>query len=75
MDPITADDMLASYDQVELVILAVGLALRALWIAQFPEQYTDVPAYIIDSPYPFSEFEQMIHNIEDLVTGYAKTYV
>ena len=31
MDPITADDnLLASYEQVEHVILATGLAFRAL---------------------------------------------
>jgi hypothetical protein len=75
-DPISADgDVLASYKQVELFLLAVGLALRGLWIAQFPEHYTDVPAYIIDSPYPFSEYEQMSHKIHDLITGYDETYV
>jgi len=76
MDPITTfGDALASYQQVELVILAVGLALRGLWIAQFPEIYTDVPMYIIDSPYPFSEYEQTSHMIHDLITGYEETYV
>jgi len=75
-DPITADDdALASYQQVELVILAIGLALRGLWITQFPENYADVPAYIINSPYPFSEYEQLSHTIQDLITGYADTYV
>ena len=75
MDPITADgNTLASYQQVELVLLAIGLALRALWIAQFPETYSDVPNYVIDSPYPFSEYEQLIHNIENLISGYYETY-
>jgi hypothetical protein len=75
-DPITADDdALASYQQVELVILAIGLALRGLWITQFPENYADVPSYIINSPYPFSEYEQLSHTIQDLITGYADTYV
>lgn len=75
-DPITADgDTLASYQQVELVILAIGLVLRGLWITQFPENYADVPAYIINSPYPFSEYEQLSHKIDDLITGYAETYV
>jgi hypothetical protein len=75
MDPITADgDTLASYQQVELVLLAIGLALRALWIAQFPKNYSDVPNYVIDSPYPFSEYEQLTHNVENLISGYYETY-
>jgi hypothetical protein len=75
-DPITADhDMLASYPQVELVILGLGLAFRALWVAQFPDRYRDVPAHIIDSIYPFSEYEQLSHNIDNLLSGYADTYV
>jgi hypothetical protein len=73
-DPITADDnALASYKQVELVILAVGLAFRGLWISQFPESYSDVPTYIINSPYPFSQYEQLSHAIHDLIAGYADT--
>jgi len=76
MDPITADgDTIASYEQVELVTLGFGLALRALWMAQFPENYTNVPTYMIDSPYPFSEHEQLTHKIQDLISGYAETYV
>jgi hypothetical protein len=67
------DDALASYKQVELVILAVGLAFHGLWIAQFPEKYSDVPAYIFNSPYPFSEYEQLGHYIYDLIAGYADT--
>jgi len=74
MDPITADDnTLASYKQVELVILAVGLAFRGLWVSQFPEGYSDVPSYIINSPYPFSQYEQLSHAIDDLISGYADT--
>jgi hypothetical protein len=75
-DPITADTgFLASYKQVELVSLGCGLAFRALWIAQFPDRYSDVPAHIINSPYPFSEYEQLSHSIDDLLCGYAETYV
>jgi hypothetical protein len=75
-DPITADTgFLASYEQVELVALGCGLAFRALWIAQFPDRYSDVPAHIINSPYPFSVYEQLGHSIDDLLSGYAETYV
>jgi hypothetical protein len=75
-DPITADTgFLASYEQVELVALGCGLAFRALWIAQFPDRYSDVPAHIINSPYPFSVYEQLGHSIQDLLSGYAETYV
>ena len=73
-DPITADNnMLASHGQVELVALGCGLAFRALWIAQFPDRYSDVPTHVIDSPYPFSEYEQLSHTIQDLISGYAKS--
>ena len=72
MDPITADDnVLASYKLVELVILAISLAFRGLWISQFLEGYSDVPTYIINSPYPFSEYEQLSHAIHDLIIGYV----
>lgn len=73
-DPITADNqLLASYSQVELVALGCGLAFRALWIAQFPDNYSDVPAHVINSPYPFSAYEQLGHTINDLITGYAES--
>ena len=75
-DPITADgNNLTSYKQVELVILGFRLAFRALWITQFPDHYSDVPTYIINSCYPFYEYEQLSHNIKDIISGYAKMYV
>jgi len=75
-DPITADgDVLASYKQVELVALGFGLAFRALWIAQFPEQYSDVPAHVLNSSYPFSQYEQLSHQVHELINGYRETYV
>ena len=76
MDPITADTgFLASYKQVELVALGCGLAFRALWIAQFLDRYSDIPTHIINSPYPSLEYEQLSHCIDDLLSGYAETYV
>jgi hypothetical protein len=76
MDPITTDgNMLASYDQVELVILGFGLAFRAIWVAQFPERFSDVPTYIMKSSYLFSEYEQLGYDIEELIAGYDETYV
>ena len=73
-DPITADgDSLALYDQVELVTLAFGLAFRALWVAQFPGIYSDVPPYILNSSYPFTEYEQLSHKIENIISGYIDT--
>ena len=75
-NPIAADgDSLASYDQVEIVILSFGLAFRVIWIVQFPQQYLDVPTYIINSCYPFSEYDQLSHCIQDLLSGCAETYV
>ena len=75
-DPITADgNNLVSYKQVELVILGFGLAFRAIWIVQFPDQYRDVPAYIINSCYPFMEYDQLSHCINDLLSGCGEMYV
>ncbi|KAI0246681.1 hypothetical protein BJV78DRAFT_1157702 [Lactifluus subvellereus] len=71
-DPITANgNILASYEQVELVILSFGLAFRGLWVAQFPDQYRQVPDHVLDSPYLFSKYEKLSRNIEDLISGYA----
>ena len=73
-DPLTASNStLAPYAQVKLVILGLGLAFRAIWIVQFPEQYHNVPAYIVESSYLFSEYEQLSHYAEDLVSGGAET--
>ena len=66
------DNNLASYDQIELVILGFGLAFRGIWIVQFEDQYQDVPSYISDSGYPFSEYEQLGHLINDLLSGCAE---
>jgi hypothetical protein len=75
-DPIMADDdTLASNPQVELVALGLGLAFGALWVAEFPDRYSDMPAHIINSIYPFSEYGQLSHSIDNLVSGYAKMYV
>jgi hypothetical protein len=76
MDPITGDgNMLASYKQVELVILGFGLAFRAIWVAQFPERFSNVPTYVLKSSYPFSQYEQLSHSVDDLIAGYSDTYV
>jgi hypothetical protein len=75
-DPLTADgSILASYEQVELVVLSFGLALRGLWVAQFPDQYSQVPGYVLSSPYPFSEYEEISLKIKELISGYAHVYV
>ena len=59
---------------MELVVLSIGLALRALWTAQFPEKYVDAPAHVIDSPYSFSEYEELGHTVEGLIIGYREMY-
>ena len=69
------DDALASYPQVELIALGLGLAFRALWVAQFLDRYSDVPAHVINSIYPFSEYDQLSHGIDNIVSGYAEMYV
>ncbi|KAI0245728.1 hypothetical protein BJV78DRAFT_1287259 [Lactifluus subvellereus] len=71
-DPITADgNLLASYEQVELVILSFGLTFRGLWVAQFPDQYPQVPDHVLNSPYSFLKYDKPSCNIENLISGYA----
>ena len=75
-NPLTINgDTLASYQQIELVILGLRLAFRGLWIVQFPNDYTDVPLYIISSPYPFTKYEQLSYMIENLISGLAEAYI
>jgi hypothetical protein len=75
-DPLTADgSMLASYKQVEVVLLSIRLALRALWVTQFPDEYCGVPTYVLSSPYPFLEYEKICQQIKDLISGYVEVYV
>jgi hypothetical protein len=75
MDLITADgDMFALYKQVELVIIGFSLAFRALWVAQLPERYSNIPKYILKSSYPFSEYE-LSHNINNLISRYKEMYI
>ena len=70
---IASDGTLAPYTKVKLVILELGLAFKAIWIVQFPEQYHNVPAYIVESLYPFSKYKQLSHCTEDLASGCAET--
>ena len=73
-DPITTEDnFLVSYQQIEHVALGFGLAFRALWIAQFSDSTANVPAYILDSPYPFTQYDQLSYQIENLIAGYEET--
>ena len=71
----TPNGALASYQQIELVVLGFGLAFRGLWIAQFPDNYTEVPPYITASPYPFTEYQQLSYKIDNLLSGYSDAYV
>lgn len=67
----TEDNYLALYQQVKWVALRLGLALHGLWISQFPDNYHEVPVYVLDSPYPFVEYEQLGHVIQDMIEGYT----
>jgi len=74
-DPITTvDGSLASYSSVELVILAIGLAMRDLYVNQFPDGIPNIPVHVINSRFEFHEYEQLSHNVEDLLNGYQHLY-
>ena len=78
-NPITVDvdsnPRLASHEQVELVGLGIGLALRGIWVAQFPGNYSDVPDYVGNSPYEFTEYERLSRMIETLIAKYCSLYI
>jgi hypothetical protein len=70
-DPLTMeDDNLASYGRVEIVALAIGLAMRDLWVIQFPENFSGVPEHVTNSPFEFREYEQLSYNAQTLLDGY-----
>jgi hypothetical protein len=73
-DPITTDDRsLVSYKQLEHVVLAIGLAMRDIWITQFAETSPNLPTHVTNSPFEFHEYEQLSHHAEDLINGFQDT--
>jgi hypothetical protein len=72
-DPLTIrDGNLACYDQVEIVILSIGLAMRDLWINQYSETRDNLPAHVFNSPFKFREYEQLSHHVDDLLKGFEE---
>jgi hypothetical protein len=66
---------LVCYSRLETVILAVGLAMRDIWVNHFPEMFTEIPAHVSNSCFEFQEYEQLSHHAEDLLNGYQETSV
>ena len=62
----TEDRYLSLYQEIERIALGLDLAFRALWIAQFPDDYHHVPIYVLNSPYPFIEYDQLGHLIKNI---------
>lgn len=76
LDPLTMDDdNLASYSRVEIVALAVGLAMHDIWVIQFPENFSGIPGHITNSPFEFREYEQLSYDTKTLIDGYDDLYV
>jgi hypothetical protein len=42
---------------MEIAILAIGLAMRDIFFAQFSNGYSDIPQHVANSSFPFSEYE------------------
>jgi hypothetical protein len=61
--------------QVELVILGLGLAFGALQVEPFSEKYFNVTAHIINSIYPFLEYDQLSYNINNLLYDYRNVHL
>ena len=70
-----ADNTLASYNRVEIIALAIGLAMRNLYVTQFPDEYSGIPHHVINSPLEFREYEQLSYDIKTLIDGYDNLYV
>ena len=64
------DDNLASYTHVEIVALAIGLAMRDLWVNQFPENFSGIPVHVTNSSFEFGKYEQLSYNTKTLLDGY-----
>jgi hypothetical protein len=64
------DENLTSYDRVEIIALAIGLAMRDLWVNQFPEEYSGIPPHVSDSPLEFREYQQLSYDTKTLIDGY-----
>jgi hypothetical protein len=72
-DPITAaDDALASYKQVELIALAIGLAFQALWVVQFPKKYSYYLPILSTVPIPFLNVSNSVTMFTTLSLGMLK---
>jgi hypothetical protein len=69
------DDSLASYSRVEMVALAIGLAMRDFWVNQFPENFSGIPPHVTNSPFEFREYEQLSHAAKTLLDGYEDLLV
>jgi hypothetical protein len=70
-DPLTVnEENLAPYDRIEIIALAIGLAMRDLWVIQFPEKYSGIPLHVTNSPLEFREYEQLSYDAKTLIDGY-----
>lgn len=69
------DDNLASYNRVEIVALAIGLAMRDIWVTQFPENFSGIPVHVTNSPFEFREYEQLSYDAKTLLDGYEDLFV
>jgi hypothetical protein len=69
------DDSLVSYSRVEIVALAIGLAMRDIWVNQFPENFSGIPPHVTNSPFLFREYEQLSHEAKTLLEGYEDLLV
>jgi hypothetical protein len=70
----TEDENLAPYDRVEIIALAIGLAMRDLWVVQFPEKFSRVPPHVTNSPLEFHEYEQLSYDVKTLINGYENLW-
>lgn len=65
----TSTKKLASYQTIELVALAIGLAMRDISAIQF-EDDAMLPVHVVNSPLQFRQFEALSHLAEDMLRGW-----
>lgn len=66
----TKTNVLASYHTVEIVALAIGLALRDLAAIQFQEDAI-LPAHLVNSPLTFRDHEALSDIAGELIKGWV----
>ena len=71
---VTPDDTLGSYGTLERIALGLGLAMRDIFARQFVDD-SELPDYVVQSPFEFRAYENLSHIAEDVIDGFEHLFV